>query len=268
MLFLAGGLDRLRGLLGGGVVAIVGSAKASDYGMEMAMSLGRGLSASGVTVTAGVTDGIARAALTGAIEAGGRTVIVVGGGLEASPPRARALLARLAESGCAVSELPRRCPGRRWAVPAGQRTIAALAGLTIVVEAEESPRALAPARMASALGRGVAALPGRVTSPLSRGPHALLAEGASLVRGASDALELLYSLGAPPFSCEKAPASFAKLEPRLQRTLDRVASGDDTPDKLADGEANPEALLLALTELELLGLLARGDGGRYLPRAR
>ncbi|HYM55244.1 MAG TPA: DNA-processing protein DprA, partial [Solirubrobacteraceae bacterium] len=267
MLNVAGGVGRLRELVAAPVVALVGSRSASDYGMEVARSLARGLTASGVTVTGLLADGIARAAHAGALEARGGTVAVVGGGLDVTcPARTRPLYARVRRSGCAVSELPCDCRGRRWGTPAGERIVAELATLTVVVEAEETPRDLAAARMAMALGRPVAALPGRVTSPLSRGAHALLMDGAHLMRGPQDALELLYGLGARPAAAETRRDAHARLEPRLQATLERVGAGSDTPETLAgDGEDAGE-VLLALSELELMGLLARGDGGRYVPR--
>jgi DNA processing protein len=268
MLNVAGDARRLHALVGEPVVAIVGSTKASDYGMEMARSFGRGLAAAGVTVTSGLADGIAVAAHAGALEANGRTVAVMGGGLDVScPARRRPLFDRIRRSGCAVSELPYDCAGRRWGPIAGERIVAGLATLTIVVEAEETSRDLAAARLANALGRSVAALPGRVNSPLSRGTHALLMGGAHLLRETQDALELLYALGASRAAVETASASHARLEPRLRATLERVGAGRDTPDRLTGDGTDVDAVLLALSELELMGLLARGDGGRYVPRS-
>jgi DNA processing protein len=169
---------------------------------------------------------------------------------------------------------------------ASERIVAELALLTVVVEAEASAGDLAPARIALALGRTVAAIPGRVTSPLSRGTHALLLDGARLVRGPRDVLELLYALGAPRTGAgagvqartgahPHAVAGGARRErvnphttlaPELRRTLAHVGAGRDTPDKLARAGLDGSRLLLALSELELMGLLARGDGARYVPR--
>ena len=265
MLYVAGGVDRLAKLAAGPVVAIVGSARASDYGLEMAKGLARGLAASGVTVTAGVGDGIARAAHAGALEADGASVAVLGGGLGAVPTRRRSLCAQLRRRGCAVSELPGDTGGRRWGPAASERIVAGLAQLTVVVEAADSVRELAPARIAQALGRTVAALPGRVTSPLSAGTHTLLMEGARLVRGPSDVLDVLSLSPGTPLA-ETAPPLQAGLTPRLRATLEGVGAGLDTPAKLAACGVDPEEILLRLSELELMGLLARGDGGRYVPR--
>jgi DNA processing protein len=269
MLNVAGGVERLAELSAAPVVAIAGSRRASDYGIEMAKSLGRGLAASGVTVTSGLADGIAAAAHRGAQEVGGRALAVMPGGLDvACPVRRRSLFERVKRRGCIVAELPGDCPPRRWGQVASERILAGLAGLMVVVEADESPAELASARIGRGLQRTVAAVPGRVTSELSRGTHALLMGGAPLVRGAEDALELLCQLGVPAPAAQARTGGSAdgNLEPRLRETLERVGAGQDTPDKLTRGAQDGGDMLLALSELELMGLLARGDGGRYVLR--
>jgi DNA processing protein len=274
MLNVAGGAARLARLAGAPVVVLLGSARASDYGREMARSLARGLAASGVTVASGLTDGIAAATHAGAQDARCASIAVLGGGLNAScAARWQRLYGRLTSNGCAVSELPRDCPGRRWGQAAAERIVVGLGDLVIVIEARESPRELAAAHTARALGRPLAALPGRVTSPLSSGPHALLIEGASPIRGAEDVLELLYRGAGTPARRKPLPrrgdggrGGSVDLEPHLRAILDLVGMGADTPDRLAAAGAKPNGLLLALTELELRGLLARGENGRYLPR--
>jgi len=265
MLNVAGGVERLHALATAPTVAIVGSSRATDYGMEMAKSLARGLAASGVTVATGLSDGIAVGALAGALEVGGGTITVMAGGLDvACPVRRRPLYQRASKAGCGLAEVPCGCAMRRWIQAARERILARLAELTVVVEAREGSRELAGAETAQALGRAIAAVPGRVTSPASSGTHALLMSGARLVRGPADALELLYGADA---QTPGAPADARTgLEPRLRDTLERVGAGRDTPDKLASDAEDAGATLLALSELELLGLLTRGDGGRYVPR--
>ncbi len=265
MLHVAGGAERLLELTTAPVVAIVGSTRATDYGVQTAKSLARGLAASGVTIVGGLADGIEAAAQAGALELGAGSLAVLGGGVDvAAPAKRRLLRERVQRSGCVVAELPCGCPARRWSAAAGARIVAALAAITVVVEAGEHPRELAIAHLARAQGRVVAAVPGRVSSPASRGTHALLLGGARLVRGPADLLELLYETGAGA----SAPASEArpKLELGLARVLEAVAAGSDTPERLIGEHGDPGQVLLALSELELMGLLARGDGGRYLPR--
>jgi DNA processing protein len=264
MLNVAGGTRRLGDLMTAPTAAIVGSVRATDYGMEMAKSLARGLAASGVTIISELADGIAVAAQAGALEVAGGTVAVMPGGLDvACPAKRRSLYERVRHRGCAVAELPCGCTPRRWGQIAGERILARLARLTVVVEAHDTPGELAGARIAKALGSVVAAVPGRVTSPASGGPHTLLMGGAHLVRGPADALELLCGPDAPT---PPPPAPQAELEPRLKAMFDRVGAGRDTPERLTNDGQDAGEVLLALSELELMGLLARGDGGRYVPR--
>ena len=253
-------MQRFRALSAAPIVAIVGSRKATDYGMEMARSLARGLAASGVSVASSLSDGIAVAAQAGALEVDGKTLTVMDGGLDMPcPARRRELYKRVHKDGCAVAELPCGFGARAnsWCHTARERIVVGMAELTIVVEADEGPIDLLGARIAKALGRTVAAVPGRVTSPVSRGTHALLREGAALIGGPEDALELLGG---------ESPPQAPELEPRLRATLEQVGAGRDTPAKLTAGSADAGEVLLALSELELMGLLTRGDGGRYVPR--
>jgi DNA processing protein len=272
MLYVADAAERLAALGDQPIVAIVGSRRATDYGMEMARSLARGLAASGVTVAGGLSDGIAVAAQAGALEVEGRTLTVMDGGLDvACPARRRAVYGRLRKNGCVVAELPCGCGVRPWCYTARERIVARSAQLTIVVEADKHPADLLGARVAKALGRIVAAVPGRVTSPVSRGTHALLMDGAALVRGPADVLELLYEgnpsqgLGGARRRSGGTPRG-SELEPRLQAMLEQVGAGNDTPGKLTGESRDSGDVLLALSELELMGLLTRGDGGRYVPR--
>jgi DNA processing protein len=273
MLEVTGTTAQLARLTAAPVVAIVGASAPSDYGMEISRTLARGLAASGVTVSACLTDGIAVAAHAGALEAGGGSIVVIGGGLGVSvPARRRSLYGRVTEAGCAVSELPHNCKARRWGQLAAERIVVGLAQVTVLVEAKCTPGELAPALITRALGRTLAAIPGRVSSPLAAGPNALLRDGAELVRGPHDVLELLhvsdiYSRGTQSTKSPLADeAKTARLSRDLKETLAHVGSGCDTPEKLMRAGADPATVLMALSELELLGLLGRGDGGRYLPR--
>jgi len=265
---------RLAGLLAAPAVAITGSTRASDYGREVTRGLARGLAASGVTVIASLGDGIALAAHAGALEARAGSVAVLGGGLAVSvPARRRRLYGLLMRAGCAVSELPADCRGRRWGALASERIVAGLASVTVLVEGAGTPAELTAARLARTLGRTVAAVPGRVSSPLSDGPHALLLDGAELVRGPHDVLELLARNDRPGARLHAGAAAglrrhAARLPPRLRETFELVGAGSDTPDRLERAAPQASELLLSLSELELLGLLTRGDGGRYLPSQR
>jgi DNA processing protein len=253
-------------MLEGKVVAIVGTRRASDYGMETARALARGLTASGLTVASGLTEGIPAAVHAGALEAHGATLTAMAGAVErCSPAWCGALYRRIVASGCAISETPSSLPATRWGEPARARTLALLAQLVIVVEADEHPRDLACAHVAQQLGRQVAAVPGRVSSPSSRGTNSLLMSGVRLVRSPQDALDLLYGAGTREATDSAVPS--VELEPRLRTVLDQVSRGEDTVGKLTARGAKSADVTLALAELELEGLLVRGDAGRYLPSA-
>jgi DNA processing protein len=269
LLHVAGGLERLAELLDGPTVAIVGTRAASDYGMEVAHGLGHGLAASGVTVVGGFAEGIAAAAHAGALEVGGPTVTVAAGGVDVCHPASRrALYGRLCGAGCALAELPCGLRPRSWCHTARARIVVALAQLVVVVEAEERPRELLHARLARDAGTTVAAVPGRVTSPASRGTHVLLRDGAVLVRDPHDVLDALYGVDAGSATTRHTAATLNRrvLPPPLRTLLDEVGAGRDTVAKLlAAGACEPETLV-GLAKLECSGALVRGDAGRYVPR--
>jgi DNA processing protein len=274
LLCVAGGLDRLRALTAQPVAAFLGCSRPTDYGLALARELGRGLGASGVTVAAGRGGGIARAALAGALEAQRPTLTAAGDGLGvAAACSGSARREQLDRHGCAIAELPHDVRGRRWGANAAERIVASLADVAIVVEAEESPRALAAARLAAGLGKTLVACPGRVSSRASSGSHLLIREGATLIRDAADVLDLLYGVGSPAAAQARDLAGRGGHEPgpppaplsaKLRAVLEQVGAGVDTPGKLTAGSADDGELLQALGELESMGLLRRGDGGRYL----
>ncbi len=232
--------------------------------MEVAYGLARGLAASGITVVSGLAEGIAAAAHQGALQADARTVTVMASGVDVATPASwRGLHRRIAEEGCALAELPCGAAARGWCHIARARIVAALARVMIVVEAHERPAELLHARLATATGTAVAAVPGRVSAPAARGPHQLLREGALLVRDPQDVLDALYGVGA-----RQVAVSRPALGDRLQAVLDQVGSGNDTVAKLIAADTLQDAptheVLVALAELELGGAVARGDGGRYV----
>lgn len=266
-LHVRGSVKRLTGMLEEKVVAIVGTRRASDYGMETARELARGLAASGVTVASALAEGIPAAVLAGALDARGPALTVTAGGLErCSPAWCTPLYRRVIESGCAISERRDSERARRWWQLGCARTLALIAELVIVVEADERPWELACAHIASSRGTQVAAVPGRVSSPASSGTNSLLMGDAKLIRDPQDALDVLY--GVDQRATVEPPNEPERLEPRLLRVLERVGRGEDTIEKLVAAGHRAETVVVALTELELSGRLVRGDGGRYVPNAR
>jgi DNA processing protein len=264
---VSGGLERLRELTERPVVAFLGRGASSDYGAAIAASLGRGLALSGVTVAGELANTIGATALRAALDAEMPALGAVAGGLAVGvPARRRELCRRLANLGCVISELPGHAPRRRWSAVGCERVLASLATVVLVVEADDSASGLSGATIAKAFDRVVAAVPGRVSSRAARGPNALLRDGARLITCAADVLDLLC-VSEGRVAPARHPTQRPALEPRLRRVLERVGAGCDTPARLLAGAADSEAgdVLRSLGELELLGLLVRGDGGRYLP---
>jgi DNA processing protein len=244
-------------------VAIVGARRATPYGLEVARSLGRGLAAAGLPVVSGMALGIDSAAHAGvlAAPAGAAPVAVLAGGAEtAYPARMRGLHLRLVEAGAVVSEMPPGFTGHRWCFPARNRIIAALSTVTIVVEAATRSGSLITADLAADLGRGVAAVPGPVTSRASAGANELLHAGAAVIRGPRDALELVCGPDAP----RPEPEPLPPLEPAQRRVLDAVEQGRGTLAELAQTMDEAQTASRTLSELELLGLVRRAFGGRYV----
>jgi DNA processing protein len=192
---------------------------------------------------------------------------VLGSGADVPSPRTkRALYGRIvqANAGVVLSEFPRGFQPLPWCFPARNRIMAALCAMTVVVEGGDRSGSLITARIAAELGREIGAVPGQVTSPLARGPNALLADGACVVRGAEDVLDALYGVGHG--RAELARAADGSLDPRLRALLDEVERGRCTVDALVDGGLDASQVLTGLTELELLGLVRR-SGGRYVRAA-
>lgn len=269
----------LAALPRGEAVAIVGARRATPYGLEVSRGLGRGLAAAGLPVVSGMALGIDSAAHAGALAAlspaappipahagaseapVGVPVAVLAGGAETPyPARMRSLHARLIEAGAVVSEMPPGFTGHRWCFPARNRIIAALSMLTIVVEAATKSGSLITADLATDLGRVVAAVPGPVTSRYSAGTNELLHAGAAVIRGPHDALDLVFGAGAPVLD----PAPLVPLDPAQRRVLDAIERGQGTLAELARTMDEAQAASRTLSELELLGLVRRGFGGRYV----
>jgi len=250
-------------LLGGlepeATVTVVGSRRASTYGREVAREISRGLAAAGLVVVSGLAFGIDGNAHRGALEAG-LTVAVLGCGADVAYPAShRGLWRRVCERGLVLSELPPGTGAWRWAFPARNRIMAALAGMTVVVEAAQRSGSLITADLAADLGRDLGAVPGPVNSRFSAGANDLLAGGACVVRDAQDVLDAMLGPGV-----RTAGRPGAALEPRLRDALAAVESGEQTCDAVAARLDVPGAeAAAALATLEALGYLACSLVGTY-----
>jgi DNA processing protein len=236
-------------------VALVGSRRASPWARAFARSLARALAEAGVGVVSGLARGIDAEAHLGALEAGGRTLGVLGSGLDrVYPPEHQALAQRVD----LLSEFPFGTGPKAEFFPRRNRLIAALARAVVVVEAGEESGALITARYALELGKEVLAVPGRPTDENSRGANRLIQDGAYPVLSPED---LLSYLG---LSQRKETPPLSEAEKALLEALRTL--GQALPEELAlrAGLSAAEVLPL-LTALELKGLAQALPGGRYAP---
>jgi DNA processing protein len=241
-------------------VTIVGARRATSYGREIARELGRELASAGMIVVSGLAFGIDACAHRGAIDAG-RTVAVLGCGPDVAYPAShRSLWRRICERGLVLSEFPPGATPWRWTFPARNRIMAALGGMTVVVEAATRSGSLITTDLAADLGRDLGAVPGPVTSRASAGPNSLIASGAHVVRDAQDVLDALLGPGQ-----KKIEPAAPLLDPDLEAALAAVEAGSSTCDAVATatGLSAPVAAS-ALSRLELLGYLTCSNLGTYL----
>ncbi|WP_422910768.1 DNA-processing protein DprA [Pseudomonas sp. MAC6] len=244
-------------------LAMVGSRRASRPGLDTAQSFARSLAGGGFVITSGLALGIDGAAHQGALDANGKTVAVLGTGLQCLYPARHKQLAAdiVAQGGALVSELPLDCPPQASNFPRRNRIISGLSVGVLVVEASPSSGSLITARLAAEQGREVYAIPGSIHHPGARGCHQLIREGATLVESIEDILQALRGWQAQP------PASAAlKPESLNHPLLALLHAAPHSSEALVVASGWPLAdVLAALTELELEGHIAC-ENGRWVGR--
>lgn len=249
-------------LLNRPALAIVGSRNATAQGEATAEHFARALSSAGLTVVSGLALGIDAAAHRGALAGRGSTVAVIGTGADRIYPSRNEELARqVAEQGVIVSEFPLGTPAVAANFPRRNRLIAGLGRGCLVVEAAERSGSLITARLAAEAGLEVFAIPGSIHSPLSKGCHKLIKQGAKLVERAEDILEELRweaAVAAAPV------AANAPQDPEAARLLTAMGYDPCNLDSLAARTGlTADRLLAMLLPLELDGHVAQLPGGRY-----
>lgn len=280
-------------------VALVGTRKASPYGIRMAEKLGRDLAARGITVVSGMAGGIDTAAHRGALEAGGRTIAVLGCGVNVVYPKQNAeLMDAITRSGCVLSQFPMDAPPSKTHFPVRNRIISGITLGTVVVQAPSRSGALITAHSATEQGREVFAVPGEIGQRNSEGPHALIREGAKLVESVEDILSELslpadmqirphlplketvidkrvrqvttpqrVAKSAPEAPSAPPPAPPASVTPKEKDVLSVLASNGSYVDEIAAAcRISIAEALSALTMLEIKGWVRQFSGKRFAPR--
>src|SRR5258707_1918396 len=212
---------------------MVGSRMTTHYGIEVARKLAYQLAYLGVTVVSGGARGIDTAAHQGALSGKGRTIAVLGTGINlVFPPENADLFERIAANGAVITQFPFNRPADKQSFPIRNRIVAGMTLGTVVVEANATSGALITANMAVEAGRQVFAVPGRIDSPRSKGCHDLIKKGAKLCEGAEDILSefeyLFPASNRPPSPGETGVLPALELSENEQKAYDALRSEDET----------------------------------------
>ena len=246
-------LLQMRGL------AMVGSRNATPQGLQTAENFARTLAAKGLCIVSGLALGIDAAAHRGALSAGGSTIAVIGTGADRIyPARNKELALAIVEHGAVISEFPLGTPAIAANFPRRNRIISGLARGVLVVEAAPESGSLITARLAGEQGREVFAIPGSIHSPVARGCHKLIKQGAKLVETANDILEELGNFTASAMPEETTPPD--DEHPLLASIGHDPCSLDDLVEYTGQ---SADQLLPELLMLELSGQIAPLTGNRY-----
>jgi DNA processing protein len=250
-------------------IAIVGSRNATAGGRETALEFAAHLAKAGLTITSGLAAGIDAAAHEGAIHGGGNTIAVLGTGPDIVYPRQHNSLAdQVRCHGALVSEFPPGMPARRDHFPRRNRIISGLSLGTLVVEAGMNSGSLITARLSADYGREVFAIPGSIHSPLSKGCHRLIKQGAKLIENSTDIIEelksLISTLEAPPVTRATTPEAKPASDPDYVRLLSSMGFEPVNIQTLAGRSGLTTAELSSmLLILELEGRVESLPGGRF-----
>lgn len=239
-------------------LAVVGSRNATRQGLENAASFARAFGDAGLTIVSGLALGIDAAAHRGALDSAASTIAVLGTGIDVVyPPRNAELFAAIAERGALATEFPLGTPALAANFPRRNRLISGLARGVLVVEAALSSGSLITARMAADQGREVFAIPGSIHSPLAKGCHELIRQGAKLVESAQDVLDEIAGV-------VRAPTASHGPEEEAHGLLKHLGHDPCNVDTLCQRSGlTPDTVSAILLELELAGMVAALPGGRY-----
>jgi DNA processing protein len=278
VLYIKGTLTKQDNL----AISIVGSRQCSLYGQEQSSRFAHFLSSAGLTICSGMARGIDTAAHQGALSAGGRTIAVQGCGLgHIFPPENKRLFELITQSGACISELPLDFEPLPVNFPVRNRIIAGLSLGTIVVEAGLKSGALFTANAAMEYNREVMAVPGKIDSPLSKGPHQLIKQGAKLIESVEDVMEALGYYGRQ--LTEHVNAATQKTMEMIERPLFDIENSNLNNDEkkiyncldkepshieqiIAEADVTPGNVNAGLISLRLKGLIKQLPGSLFVKR--
>lgn len=247
-------------------IAIVGSRRASQYGLSVAAKLARDLASSGLAIVSGGARGIDSAAHKGALEAGGRTIAFLGCGIDVNyPPENRKLFELIAETGAVVSEFPFGAAPEAWRFPPRNRLISGMSLGVLVCQSPAASGALITAGYAAEQGKDVYAVPGNIDDQRNSGCHALIKDGAKLVESAYD---ILAELGLQPGTGEPRQLTLPieSLANDNERKIASLLSLDPIAvDEIIEKTGLPAPLVAGtLTILEMKNIARRVPGNAYV----
>jgi len=251
-------------------IAVVGSRMTTHYGLETARKLAYQLAYTGVTVVSGGARGIDTAAHQGALSGKGRTIAVLGTGINLIfPPENAELFERIASNGAVITQFPFNRPADKQSFPIRNRIVAGMTLGTVVVEANLSSGALITANFATEYGRQIFAVPGRIDSPRSKGCHDLIKKGAKLCEGVEDILsefEYLFPASNRPASVSETGVLPAlELSEHEKRVCDALGQEELSIDEVIRASGLPSsAVSVALFGLEMKRLVKQLPGKIFL----
>lgn len=251
-------------------IAIVGSRRATHYGIETARRLAYQLAYAGITVVSGGARGIDSAAHQGALMAKGRTIAVLGCGINiVFPPENQQLFERIVQSGALITEFPFDRHPDRQTFPIRNRIVSGMSLGTVVVEAPLNSGSLITANIAAEQGRQVFAVPGRIDSPTSKGCHELIKKGAKLCEGIDDILsEFEYLFPSAPSRTLDTPTgamSFVELSENEQRVLQAIGEEEKHIDEIIrQTSLSAPTVSIVLLQLEMKKLVRQLPGRRFV----
>lgn len=250
------------------LVGIVGTRNPSEYGKRWTRKISAALARNGFTIVSGLADGIDTEAHRSCLEAGGRTLAVLGTGVDVVyPPRNQELYKQILEQGLVLSEYPAGTPPDRTHFPPRNRIIAGMSRAVLVMEAPTRSGALITARYANDFCRDVYVLPGTLDNPRSLGCLGLMSKGAQVILSEGDLLEMLGAM--PQLDTVEPSQSVAQqalpnLAPELKRVLEAISLEFMPFDLIVQATGmSAGAVSSALLQLELMGLVSQLPGMRY-----